>query len=424
MTNIINKLFRREQAQGPSNVPSTPQGGPATGVPASTGETRVKSASWEAAVVNPSGDRSLLVPAWFRGVSLIMQTMGQMVAQYQAKNREGGNFVESRWGDSKRLNYLLQVRPNPLMTASVMQEQIEFRKIYYGNAYIYIERNDYDWPEALWLCTSGSYNPIDETYTITYNGRRGARMRMNAPARDVMHFRNIFLSSDQYHGMPTIRYAFKALSISATADERALQNIAKDGSLKAILQEEKAPTLGTRGRANRTQLDAMRQQFAQEWASDDVVLLDNIADVKIVSQTAKELQLLEQRSFQVSDLARILGVPRIMMMDGDGGSYKMPEHATQEFMLRTIQPLIRKHEDEMNSKLLGEEDFGKRQIHICEKALRRLDAKGQAEIDRLHLETGWSVNEIRRAYDLPSLSGGEKHYVSANLVQVEHEQTE
>jgi hypothetical protein len=30
-----------------------------------------------------------------------------------------------------------------------------------------------------------------------------------------------------------------------------------------------------------------------------------------------------------------------MMMEGDGGSYKMPELATQEFMLRTIQPRIR-----------------------------------------------------------------------------------
>jgi hypothetical protein len=130
------------------------------------------------------------------------------------------------------------------------------------------------------------------------------------------------------------------------------------------------------------------------------------------------LQLLEQRDFQVSDLARILGIPRIMMMEEAGSSYKMPEHATQEFMLRTIQPRIREWEDEFNSKMLTAADFGKRRIHVCELPLRRLDAKGQAEIDKLHLDTGWSVNELRNQYDLPSIPEGDAHYVNTNLAEV------
>jgi hypothetical protein len=96
----------------------------------------------------------------------------------------------------------------------------------------------------------------------------------------------------------------------------------------------------------------------------------------------------------------------------------MPEHATQEFLLRTIQPIIREWEDELNSKLLTSEDFGKRRIHVCELPLRRLDAKGQAEIDKMHLETGWSPNQILAQYDLPSIPNGDKHYISTNLAEV------
>ena len=130
-----------------------------TGVPVTTdpndpSNQPPKSANWEKQVVNPYGRQSLMVPAWYRGVSLIMQTMGQMVTQYQRLNKEGGNFIEDRWGDNRKLNYLLQVRPNPLMTASQMQEQIEYRKIYYGNAYVYIERDEYDDVKYLWLCRS------------------------------------------------------------------------------------------------------------------------------------------------------------------------------------------------------------------------------------------------------------------------------
>lgn len=379
---------------------------------------QVKGADWTANVIHPTGKRSLLVPAWCRGVTLIMQTMGQMVVQWQKMNAQGGNYVEDRFGLGRKINYLLQVRPNPLMTASEMQEQIEFRKIYYGNAYVYIERNEFGDPSELWLCTNGGYNPLADTYNLTYNRPGGVTIKMEAEARDVLHFKNVFLTDDMYMGIPMIDVAMKTLQISATADDQALQDVAKGGKHKVLIQEQKAPTIGTRGRANQENLRKMTDEFAADWMSNDVVMLDNVADAKIISQTSQQLQLLEQRGFEVGEIARILGIPRIMMMEEQGSNYKMPEHATQEFLLRTIQPRIRKHEDELNSKLLGIDDFGKRRIHVCELALRRLDAKGQADIDLIHLQTGWSPNEVRGQYDLPYIPDGDKHYISTNLIEV------
>lgn len=390
------------------------------GVPSSTSpsapdnSTVVASGDWKEQVIMPTGRKSLVVPAWFRGVSLIMQTMGQMRVQYQKKNESGGNYVEDDFREAGRLNYLLQVRPNPLMTASQMQEQIEFRKIYYGNAFVYIEREG-GWPKNLWLCTGGGYDPINNTYHLVYNRDHMPARMIDAPAEDVLHYKNIFMTDDFYMGIPTIVYAMKTLSIAATADEQALKDMAKGGKHKVIIQEEKAPTMGMKGRANKDELKKVKDQFATEWNQGDFMLLDNVADAKIISQTAAELRLLENRGFEVSDIARILGIPRIMMMEDQGSSYKMPEHATQEFLLRTIQPRIRSYEDEYNSKMLSEYDFGKRRIHVCELALRRLDAKGQAEIDLLHLQTGWSPNEIRAQYDMPSVKNGNDHYISTNL---------
>ena len=410
MDNFFTQMFRfREVTQS-----STP-GVPKTTDPSDASNKPPRGGNWEANVVRPVGRTSLLVPAWYRGVSLIMQTMGQMVTQYQRMSTAGGNFIEDRYGKNGDLNYLLQVRPNPMMTASQMQEQIEYRKIYYGNAYVYIERGLDGYPRNLWLCTGGGYNPLNNTYELVYNSNRGPRMLIETDARNVLHFKNVFMTEDYYMGIPTLEFAFKALSIAATADEQALQDVAKGGKHKVLIQEQKSPTMGTRGRANQEELRKMKEQFSQDWMSNDVAMLDNVADAKIISQTSQQLQLLENRSFQVSDLARILGIPRIMMMEDSGSSYKMPEHATQEFMLRTIQPRIREWEDELNSKLLSMSDFGKRRIHVCELALRRLDAKGQAEIDKIHLETGWSPNEIRAQYDLPAIEEGNDHYVSTNL---------
>lgn len=389
------------------------------GVPASTTPVPPpppKGGNWESNVVRPYGRASLLIPTWTRCVTLIMQTMGQMVTQYQRLNGEGGNFIEDRYGKNGELNYLLQVRPNPLMTASQLQEQIEYRKIYYGNAYVYIERGREGYPVNLWLCTGGGYDPITNRYNLVYNSDRGPRVKVECNASDVLHFKNVFLTDDMYMGIPTIQYAFKTLTIAATGDEQALQDMAKGGKHKVLIQEQQSPTYGTRGRANQQQLREMKEEFAADWMSNDVAILDNVADAKIISQTAQQLQLLEQRGYSDEALCRLMGVPKIIAIVGDGGgNYRMPEHATQEFLLRTIQPRIREHEDEFNSKLLGPGDFGKRRIHVCELALKRLDAKGQAEIDKLHLESGWSVNEIRSQYDLPNITDGDDHYVSMNL---------
>ena len=392
---------------------------PTPGVPTTTAPQQPKEpkgANWEANVVRPYGLSSLLIPTWTRCVTLIMQTMGQMVTQYQRMNGKGGNFVEDRYGKNGMLNYLLQVRPNPLMTASQMQEQIEYRKIYYGNAYVYIERGLDGYPVNLWLCTGGGYDPLSNKYNLVYNSDRGPRMKVECDARDVLHFKNVFMTEDMYMGIPTIDYAFKALTIAATGDEQALQDMAKGGRHKILIQEQQSPTMGTRGRVNPDELRKTAKIFNQDWQANDAVILDNIADAKVISQTAQQLQLLEQRGYSDEALCRLMGVPKIIAIVGDGGgNYRMPEHATQEFLLRTIQPRIREHEDELNSKLLSPGDFGQRRIHVCELALKRLDAKGQAEIDKLHLESGWSVNEIRSQYDLPNIPDGDDHYVSMNL---------
>lgn len=415
--NFLRQLYN---LMGISKREATP------GVPSSTSpnapdnKTDAKGGDWSANIVRPVGRSSLLIPAWCRGVSLIMQTMGQMKIQWQTKNAKGGNFVEDDYSSiGSRINYMLQIRPNPLMTASEMQQQIEFHKIYWGNAYVYIERDAYDDPVALWLCngSTGGYNPFNDTYNLTYNGYGGPRVLTNEPARNVLHFKNVFLTDDNYHGIPMIWIAMNALTIAATGNDQALQDLAKGGKMKIVIGEQPRGTQGllAGGLYSQEQSKAYAEELEQDIYGHDVVSLRGLDKIQVISQTNEQLQLLENRQMEVSEIARILGVPRIMMMEEQGSNYKMPEHATQEFMLRTIQPRICTMEDELNSKLLFPSDFGKRRIHICELALRRLDAKGQAEIDKLHLEAGWSPDEIRQQYDLPSIEGGNDHFVSVQV---------
>jgi hypothetical protein len=81
MDNFFRLFSRREMTPG---VPST----------TAPTDAKPKGVNWEANVVRPYGRASLLIPTWTRCVQLIMQTMGQLVTQYQRMNGEGGNFIE------------------------------------------------------------------------------------------------------------------------------------------------------------------------------------------------------------------------------------------------------------------------------------------------------------------------------------------
>lgn len=368
---------------------------------------------------------SLTVSAWYRGIELRANTMSQLPLILQRYDATHGNYIEDRkLPGSIHLNYLLQVRPNPMMSRVVFMRQAEENRILKGNAVIYIERDSSGEVVALWLCDTATLNIVRNSYYLTYIDENGYVAKSDVPASDVLHIRNSFTDYNGLVGIPTLVFASRSLSISATSDNETLDNAGKGGKMKLLVQEDKAPNFGL-GRANKDQLRKITNQLNQDIYQQDVVLLSNIVGVTPISQNAQQMEMLESRKFSVSDIARFLSVPKALLMDDSGSSYKSPEAATQEFLLRTLAPAICEWETELMEKLIGVEGFGTRRIHLCEKPLLRLDAKGQAEIDKMQLEMGVkSPNELRADYDLPSIQDGDKHYLSTNLAAVGSEKLE
>lgn len=361
-----------------------------------------------------SPGKALTIAAWYRGVGLLMRTMGQLVPQYQRKNREGGNFVENVYGKAGVLNYKLQVRPNPIMTATTFWQQVEYMKVMTGNALVYVERDSDGEPMNFWLASGGTYNEVTGDYILNYLSDIGQKT-ITVHRSDVLHWANTYHYPGSIWGIPTLQFAAETLSTQATENRQVRENAAKGGRFKLLVQEKDAPGMGIRGRADQAQLRKITRQLGKEMYEGDALFLNNVASATPFSMNAQQMQLLEQLGFGVAEVGRFLGVPLSLLMDYSNSSYKTPEAATQELMQRTIQPQIGEIEDELNSKLLLPGDWGSRRFHVCELPLLRLDMKSQTEIDLKRLQTGWSPNEIRSQYDMPAIDGGDDHYVSTNL---------
>ena len=408
-------MFQRREAT-PAPISA---GVPATTDPNAASNQPVKTGSYEEKIVRVSNPNlSLTVSAVYRAVELKAKTIGSMEMQYQRKDSEKGNFVQSMWGDGRVLNWLMQKQANPIMTGSELFQQMSIHRELYGNAYVYIERDYAGAPKYLWLAMCGGYNPATGTYTLTYNTDRGMRSRFEAPSEDVIHWRNTYRYPEGYMGMPTHVYAIQTLSLIATERQQALETAAKGGRVKMLIQEKDDVPQGTRGRANQGELRKITQQFNEEWANTDALFLNNVAEAKPISLTAQDQQMIEMLGMSLDDVARYYATPRPLLMLDTNSHYNDYTNATMEYLQRTIAPLARELEDLFDAKFLTYLDFGKRRFHMCELPLLRMDLEKQAKVDQLRLQMGWTVNEIRNQYDMPAIEKGDTPYVSTNLAEL------
>ena len=411
MDNIFANLFRYQKREA--------QAAPATGT--KTEGSNVHGGSFVERVVHARSPQvALTVSAVYRAVELRAKTIGQMAVQYQTKTLDGGNYVQAMWGPGKRLNYLLQVEPNPLMSASVLWEQVTIARLMEGNGFVYIERDDMGDPVRLWLADCAGYNELDGTYTLTFESERGSVNRVEVPRSDVLHFPNTYRRPGSIFGMSTIRYAAETLSLIKTEKAQSLETAAKGGRVKLIIGEEKpANGQGTLafGLMNKGEMNAYADEINERIYQKDVVALRGLDKIQNISMSAQDMQLVEQLNMSQDDVARFYATPRPLLMMDSNSHYTTYTNATMEYLSRTIAPDSREMEDEMFRKLLSVDDFGKRRIHMCELPLLRMDKETQAKVDKARLESGTAtINELRKEWDMPAVANGDEPMASANLM--------
>ena len=400
----------------------------AQGIPSSTADNGGTQASKAAGVSGASYAENIVyarspqvaltVSAVHRAVELRAKTLAMMLLQYQTKNRLGGNFQQDTSDYGSSLNWLLQVEPNPIMSAASLMEQAIIDRLNRGNGLIYIERDRNGDVVHLWRAVYGGYNSIEGTYTLTYLTQKGLRSLVNVPAEDVIHLPNTYREVDGVVGISTIRHAFDTLSLIKTQKAQALDTAAKGGRVKGFISED-APATGVgtlaAGKYGKKTSDEYAKEISEKVYQQDIVALRGLEKFTSISMSAADMELVSQLNLGLDDVARFWATPRPLLMLDTNSHYTSYKDATMEYLQRTIAPDAREIEDEFNRKLLNRYDFGKARIHMCELPLLRMDLESQAKVDQLHLGMGWTINEIRAQYDMPAVKDGDVPYRTANV---------
>ena len=414
----FSELFKRETDVAMVREAPSPT---STQKPSNGKKQPTKGGSFEERIVSARNPQTALtVSAVYRATELRAKTIGQMPVQYQQKDNEKGNFLPWMYGLGKRMNYLLQEEPNPLMSGPALWEQVTTNRLMWGNGFVYIERDVFGDPVHLWLAECGGFDWGNNTYNITYMTNYGPMMKVNVKPQDIMHFPNTFRFDDGIWGKSTLRYAAETLSLIKTEKAQSLETAAKGGRVKLIIGEEKpVSTQGTlaSGLLSKDAMNDYADEINDRIYQKDVVAMRGLDKIQNISMSAQDMQLIEQLNLGLDDVARFWAVPRPLLMLDTNSHYNDYSNATMEFLSRTIGPDKTDMEKEIARKLLGVKYYGVRRIHICDKPLLAMDPERQAKVAKMQLEAGIkTVNELRAENDMPTVENGDEPMASANLL--------
>ncbi len=226
---------------------------------------------------------------------------------------------------------------------------------------------------------------------------------------DMLHFAGFGFNG--MRSMSVIQWAaFQSIGVALAADAYSGKFFANGAAPKHIITSPNKMDEG--------QIEQLKKEYEKKYSGVDnaakpMVLTQGLA-IKEMSMTAGDAQLLESRKFQVIDIARAFGVPPHMIGAQETTSSwgTGVEQMTIGFVKFSLQPYITRIRQELNRKLF------RRASPFVEHKMEALlagDSKAEGEYMRQALGgsqgPGWmTVNEIRKAKNLPPISGGNVLY--------------
>jgi HK97 family phage portal protein len=356
----------------------------------------------------PYRSNALNVAAAYRCVTLLSESVANLPLQFM--RLKNNIYVPDT---NSRLHYLLNVQPNAAYSAYDFWVQAVQRVLLYGNAYIVPIYDpatvDLD---RLILCSPGSvaHNVSDDTYTVldTLNGVRGTY-----PEDQIIHLKGF--SYDGKRGVSVLTHARLSMSIASTGDRETLNRFANGGNVRGIVSNDNS--VRGFGEYADNQLEKTAQTLDEKFQSGErIVSLPGQVRFNSLSLSSTDMQFLESRKFSVREICRFFGVHPSFVFDDTSNNYKSAEMANVAFLSNTLNPLLRRIENELLRKLVAPTLAGKRKIQFDRRSLYACDLDSKVKYQSQSLAIGiYTVNELRAEENKPPVKGGDLPLVSANL---------
>ena len=319
----------------------------------------------------------------------------------------------------------IRTRPNPFMTPCTFWSATENCRNHYGNAYVYIDRSTSG--VNLWildpkcvrikmsmLCDLSEQPDIYYVYTSPQSGEEHVYK-----SDEILHFK----TSTTFGGLIGLSVQEKLkLSLDGAVKSQEMLNSLYENNFVPKVAVQFQP-----GAETYTQLKEQYIQQLQNYADGKVKGTRSFLPVafgtSLVPLNIKltDGQFLELRKYTALQIASAFGIKPNHLNDYEKSSYTNSETQQLAFYTDTMLYFIKQYEEELNFKLLSDEQrkAGYRfKFNIA--AVLRGDTKSQLESLAQGVSNGvYTPNEARRNLDLPSKPGGDRLYFNGSNIPIE-----
>lgn len=340
-------------------------------------------------------ERALAISAVIRSIRIIAETSAALPMYGYSRLPNGDRAVlpDSHW-----LNQLI-CEPNDDMAGDEWRETQFGAMAGWGNAYTQTVRQSEGrvaelYPYKLDRMTVERTVSLDLQYK--YPDQYGSPQVLKKER--VMHFRAFSL--DGVMGISPLGIARHTLGVTIGAERYAGSFFSSGGRPSGIMTSEKILT------------DAQRAQVKQEYGGiadggtdgKRFWVMEGPLKYQPITVSPEDMQMLQTRTFQISEIARIFGVPLFLLMESEKSTSwgSGLEQMNLAFLTYTLRPYLQRMVVTFNRKIIPKDQRGQVFVDIDEKALLSLDTNALKELyGNLATNACMTRNEIRRALKLP-----------------------
>lgn len=360
---------------------------------------------------------------YFTCLKMLSETIAKMPIKYYQKTNKG--IQEAKETEVSRL---LTRRPNPFMTPTTFWNTVEINRNHFGNAYVYIRKKfirkryggDFRVID-MWVMQSNCVQIVADdagifagvgrlwyVYTDTSSGRQYV-----FSTDEVMHFKTSF-SFDGITGIP-VQQILKDTVTGAVASQEFMNKMYESGlTAKAAL--EYTGDLSQEGQ------EQLRKAFEDFGSGSKNIgrILPIPPGMKLTPLDIKmtDSQFFELKKYTALQIAAAFGVKPNQINDYSKSSYANSEMQQLSFYVDTELFIIKQYEEEINCKILTEEEQEKGFYYkFNEKVIFRTDSKTQMAYLKEGVQGSIIMpNEARRKLDYQDEDGGDRLLANGSMV--------
>lgn len=359
-------------------------------------------------------DTAMSVSAFWASVRLLTEVVASMpIRCYDIDIKNSTKSINT----NNELWRLMAYNPNRYQSTTEFWESIMLNLVTWGNAYVAIERSASGKIISLLPLVSSQMEPrLLEDGAMVYQYTTADSSIKVFSDQSIWHIK---IFGNGLVGLSPLGYAAGAINTASNLERRMNVLASNGGKTNGILTIDKVLT--------DKQREAIKANFSAitEGNADQLFVLEADMQYQQTSLSPSDIQLIENRRFQVEDIARFMGVPSVLINDTSATTTwgSGIEQITQGFYKLNLRPYLERIESSIQRNLMPATDWGNTVIEFDFDTLLRADKATRIDAASKGVNAGiLTPNEARAEEGLGDKTGGDDIYLNGSLVPAGQQQ--